>query len=266
MTFNALFPQSRPIIGCIHLLPLPGAPAYDGAFQKVISTAIEEARIFQETGVHGIIIENFRDFPFYPDRLPAESIAAMTAVSLRVREVFERPIGINALRNDAHSALAIAGAIGGQFIRVNIHTGAALTDQGIIEGKAYETLRLRTALKTKVQIFADVDVKHAAPLAKRSIEMEAADTLQRGMADAVIVSGDHTGGVTQTDTLVRVKQSTESPILIGSGITLENLQNYMNLADGFIIGSYFKKDGNAMNIVEKNRVTAIMQKWNELVA
>ena len=264
MKFNSLFHHPKPIIGCIHLLSLPGAPGYSGDFQKVIDLAIDEASVFQKEGIHGIIIENFRDFPFYPDHLPSETIAAMTVVSLRVKEVFHRPIGINALRNDAHSALAIAEATGADFIRVNVHTGAALTDQGIIQGKAHDTLRLRQILKSKVHIFADVAVKHAAPLAQRSIEMETADTDQRGMADAIIVSGEHTGGETQTDVLQRVKQSTFKPVLIGSGITKENLPTYLGLADGFIVGSHFKKDGNAMNRVEQHRVQAFMQRWKEL--
>lgn len=262
--FNKLFIQPKPVIGCIHLLPLPGSPDYEGNFNSVIETAVKEAAIYQNEGVQGIIIENFRDSPFYPDQLPAETIAAMTAVSLCVKDVFSGPIGINALRNDAHSALAIAVATNAQFIRINVHTGAALTDQGIIQGKAHETLRLRSMLKSNVLIFADVAVKHAAPMAPRPIEMETSDNVERGKADAIIVSGSHTGGETNVEMLGKVKNSSRKPVLIGSGITVENLEVYFNLSDGFIIGSYFKKDGNVLNIVDENRVKLLMQKINTI--
>ncbi len=259
MTFNDLFKNKKPLIGCIHLLALPGAPGYQGSMKKVIETAVREAEIFYKYGIDGLIIENFRDHPFYPDALPPSTIAAMTAVTCEVVKVFSGPVGVNALRNDAKSALSISAASEAQFIRVNVHIGAAVTDQGIIEGKAHETLRLRKNLDERILILADVAVKHASYLGNRTISDETNDLSTRGMADAIIVTGAHTGGEANAGELALIKKCTNLPVLLGSGITLENIEKFYNLADGFIVGSYFKKNGTANNLVEENRVKKFLE-------
>jgi uncharacterized protein len=254
MNYKSLFSVPKPLIACVHLLPLPGSPGYKGSMNEIMDRALEETEVYRTNNVHGIIVENFRDVPFYPHQLPPETIASMTTVTCEVVKLFNGPVGVNALRNDASSALAIALASGGRFIRVNIHTGAAITDQGIIEGKAHETLRLRKNLNADILIFADVHVKHASPMGTRSLELEARDASERGLADALIVSGTGTGQTTHADDVERVKQNTHVPVLIGSGIVPGNLMGLYKLADGFIVGSYFKKDGLAENQVDTERV------------
>ena len=261
MKFNNLFPDNKPLIGCIHLLPLPGSPGYQGEIKNILNQAMIEAEIFRKHKVDGLIIENFRDMPFFPAHVPAETIASMTIVTHEINKIFNGPIGVNVLRNDAKAALAIASACKVQFIRVNVHTGASVTDQGIVEGKAFETLRLRDSLKSDVLIFADVNVKHASPLGNRSIEDETKDLAERGLVDAVIVSGNHTGGEVNLKEINRIKQNTDLPVIIGSGITADNLNDYFSLADGFIVGSYFKTDGIAINLVEESRVRMFMEKF-----
>ncbi len=259
-----LFANLKPVIGCIHLLSLPGAPRYEGSMNRVIETALKETEIYMKYGLDGLIIENFRDVPFYPQGLPPETIACMAVVSQKITERFKGPVGINALRNDAVAALSVAVASGASFIRVNVHTGAAVTDQGVIEGKAYATLRLRRQLQTDVKIFADVHVKHATPMGNRSIELEAADAVERGLADALIVSGSGTGSATAPDDLLKVKQFVKAPVFIGSGTTPENIQELMQEADGFIVGSYFKKAGSAENLVDEERVKRFMDRYNAI--
>lgn len=254
MKYNDLFQTRKPLIACIHLASLPGSPGYEGSMKKVIDSALWEAEIFNKYGIDGLIVENFRDNPFYPDQLPPETIAAMTAATQEIVKIFPGPVGVNALRNDARSALAISIASGAGFIRVNIHIGAAITDQGIIQGRAHETLRLRKLLNDQVLIFADVAVKHASPLGNRTIIDETKDLSIRGMADAIIVTGNQTGGQTDLVDLQKVKENTNLPVVIGSGITDKNLKEYYNLADGFIVGSYFKEEGRASNRVEETRV------------
>lgn len=131
-TFQKLFSIQKPVIGVIHLLALPGAPLYDGNIAKVYDQALKEVKIFKNNGVNGIIIENFRDKPFFPDRLPAETIAALAAIGREVKNNVSMPVGINALRNDAESSMAIAVAIQADFIRVNVHMNAVVSEQGII--------------------------------------------------------------------------------------------------------------------------------------
>ena len=264
MNFNDLFPNNKPVIGCIHMLPLPGSPTYNGDMKKVFVTALSEAEIYKLHGVDGLIIENFRDNPFFADEVPPETIAAMSAVAREVVNAFEGPVGINVLRNDAASAVAIAAATGAAFVRVNVHTGAAVTDQGIIEGRAFETLRKRSYLQSGVLIFADVHVKHASPLGNRSVETETIENTGRGMADALITTGEATGAETSFELVRKVKQNTHLPVLVGSGTTFENVHKLHLLADGFIVGSYFKKDGNASNLVEADRVRQFMERYRML--
>jgi membrane complex biogenesis BtpA family protein len=259
-----LFDNPKPIIGCIHLLALPGAPNYEGSMKKIMEAALMETEIYSQYNLDGLIVENFRDVPFYPSSLPSETIAAMAVVAKKITETFKGPVGINALRNDALTALSVAVAAGASFIRVNVHTGAAVTDQGVIEGKAWETLRLRKSLHADIKIFADVHVKHAAPLGNRSIELEAADAVERGLADALIVSGSGTGAATATKDLEQVKQSISAPVFIGSGTHPDNLSELFHLADGFIVGSYFKKDGITANLVDKQRVKHFMDVYHSL--
>lgn len=253
MQFHHLFPTPSPIIGVIHLQALPGAPLYQGNLQSVYDQAIAEAEIFNRH-VDGIIIENFRDAPFYPDTVPPETIATMAAIGREVTNRVQIPVGINVLRNDANAAIAIATAIDAQFIRINVHINAVVADQGIIEGKAYQSLRLRAALQSKVLIFADIGVKHAKPLAGRGLGLETKDLTERGLVDAVIVSGTRTGETTSLEDLQLVKSHSKVPVLIGSGTTPESLPILKPYADGFIVGSYFKRDGKADNEVLEGKV------------
>lgn len=260
MIFKDLFKNPKPIIACIHLMPLPGSPNYSGKITEVYDTALAEVEIYKRYPINGLIIENFRDMPFYPNKLPAETIAAMAAVTREIVNVVQIPVGVNALRNDAQSALAIASATEADFIRVNVHLDAVVADQGIIEGAAHETLRLRANLKSDVLIFADVGVKHSAPLGNRGLAAQTRDLSERGLADAVIVSGESTGSETQTEDIDIVRQNTDLPILIGSGVTPENLGKVYSKVDGLIIGSTFKKDGKADNFVEEARVKAFTER------
>lgn len=254
MVFKNLFTSPKPLIACIHLMPLPGSPRYAGTMREVYDTALEEAAIFAQYAIDGLIIENFRDVPFYPHALPAETIAALTAVTREIVRVAQVPVGVNALRNDAQAAMAIATATEADFIRVNVHMGTVVSDQGIIEGASHATLRLRAALRSPVLVFADASVKHAAPLADRGLATEAQDLTERGLVDAIIVSGDYTGAPTRLEDITIVRQHTTLPILIGSGATPDNLPYVYAQVDGLIVGSYFKRAGKAENMVEDARV------------
>src|SRR5205085_4332221 len=213
---------SRPIFGMIHLRPLPGAPLFAGSLDAVIEAALADARALAAGDCDGMVFENFGDRPFFKDGVPPETVAAMTRVIAEVTRELALPFGVNVLRNDASSALAIAAATGAAFIRVNVHTGAMLTDQGIIEGRAAETLRLRARLAPHVLVFADHRVKHAAPLVEVDEEQAAKDLRQRGLADAVIVSGRETGAAPDAARFARVRAAVDGPLLVGSGLSEAN--------------------------------------------
>lgn len=259
-TFRELFPEP-PLIACVHLLPLPGAPRYGGDPAAVYETAVEEAALFERHGVDGLIVENFRDVPFYPDRLPPETVAAMAVATARIVERAAVPVGVNALRNDPLAALAIAAGAGAAFIRVNVHMGAAVSDQGILQGEAHRTLRRREELGTKTLIFADADVKHASPLGSRDLADEVTDLSERGLADAVIVSGTGTGAEASVSDLETARGATSLPVLVGSGATADNLDRMLAWADGCIVGSALKVGGRADNPGEESRVVEFVQRY-----
>ena len=251
---RALFGTARPIVGMIHLEPLPGAPRWNGSMDVVLEAAIGDAQVLESAGVHGIIVENYGDVPFHRDAVPAETIAAMAVISAAVTQVLSVPIGINVLRNDAGAALAIAAATGAAFVRVNVHTGAMLADQGWIEGRAHETLRLRRRLGLQCAILADIAVKHAVIPAGASIAGLARDTWYRGLADGLIVSGPATGQATAVADLLAVRQAVpDAPVWIGSGLDASNLADLLSRADGAIVGSSLSRDGMAGRGIDPDR-------------
>jgi uncharacterized protein len=247
------------IIGMLHVPALPGSPLNRLDFSAIVDWVLKDADALARGGVNAFMLENFGDAPFFPKRVPAHTVAFMTALGREVRGSFKLPLGINLLRNDAESAIAVASAAAAEFIRVNVHTGARVTDQGVIEGNAHETLRYRKFLGTNVKIFADADVKHSAPVAKRGMKIEVEELLSRGCADAVIVTGAATGHTTSLDDLKTAKEAAgNSPVFAGSGVDVKNVADVMKIADGAIVGTAFKKEGVTTGPVELNRVKALM--------
>lgn len=255
-----LWKARKNIVGMVHLLPLPGAPRYRGSMQEVTERAVLDARALVEGGVDGIIVENYGDVPFYPDEVTAITISALTLAVAEVRRAAAVPVGVNVLRNDALAALSIAAATGAAFIRVNVHTGAMLTDQGWIAGKAFETVRRRAELNAPVAIFADVLVKHAVAPAGSTIEAAARDAVERGCADALIVSGAATGSATDVRDTERVKQALPDVALwIGSGVTVESAADLLEVADGIIVGSAFERNSRAGQAVVATQVKKLVE-------
>ncbi|MEM8679580.1 MAG: BtpA/SgcQ family protein [Planctomycetota bacterium] len=253
--------DDKPIVGMIHLPPLPGSPRSNDTLSGITAFAVQDAETLLAGGVDALMIENFGDAPFFPGRTPAITVASITCVASEVKRRFDQPLGINVLRNDGGSALAIAAAVGADFIRVNVLCGARVTDQGVIQGIAHDLLRQRRELNVEhVQIFADVDVKHSVPLAARPLADEVADTLHRGGADALIVSGVGTGSAVEASHVEATKRAAgNAPVLIGSGTNCENIQQLAEFADGFIVGSALKSNGQLTSPVELTRVESMVR-------
>lgn len=248
------------LIGVVHLAALPGSPNFGGDLKPCLEAAASDARLLAEAGFDAVIVENFGDSPFYADNVPAVTVAAMTRAVSSVADAVELPVGVNVLRNDALAALSIAAATGAAFIRVNVLTGAMTTDQGLISGRAAEVMRLRSALKVDVEVFADVMVKHAAPPPGLTIEQATADTVERAMADAVIVSGAATGDEPELEQVRRVAGAAgATPVLLGSGVTEANVAGLLAVADGAIVGTALKVDGITTNPVDPGRAAAFVR-------
>ncbi len=203
-------------------------------------------------------MENYGDAPFGAHSVEPHVIACMTAIA---RDL-PRPLGINVLRNDARSALAVALAAEADFIRVNIHTGVLHTDQGTIEGQAHLTLRYRAAIACKALVFADVLVKHASGGGDPATV--ARETAYRGLADGLLVTGPETGRPPDVERLRAVKAAVpDCPVLVASGVDPDNLARYSE-ADGFIIGTALERGGKTGAPVEPNRVRDVLRAWRKL--
>ncbi|WP_418286607.1 BtpA/SgcQ family protein [Halorubrum sp. DTA46] len=274
MDFEATFGTDAPVIGMVHLPPLPGAPKApaDGerAMEAAVDRAASDARALDRGGVDGIVIENFGDAPFYPDDVPKSVVAGVTRAATAVAAETDLPIGINVLRNDAEAALSVAAAVGADYVRVNVYTGARVTDQGIVEGAAHETLRLRKRLGVDAGVFADTDVKHSAPLTAAGYTAESfADTAERGLADAVIASGRGTGEAMDNEALEAVVAEREThgldtPVLVGSGVRADTVADVLTTADGVIVGTALKEGGETTAPVDPERVAELVARADEV--
>jgi len=247
----------------VHLGALPGSPAAL-PLDQVRAAALRDARTLVEAGFDGLMVENFGDSPFFPEHVPAITVAAMTRVLSEIREAIGARVqlGVNVLRNDAASALAIAHSCGAEAIRVNVHTGSRVTDQGLISGRAHETIRLRHSLGAEaVAIWADYAVKHSAPLgAPRLLAEEVEELVTRGRADAVVVSGTATGRPVDLAELGRVRRALPAgaALLVGSGVTAQSVAALLDLADGVIVGTSVKEGGIAAAAVDPERARALI--------
>ncbi|MGV0027050.1 photosystem I biogenesis protein BtpA [Phormidesmis priestleyi] len=260
MDLKQVFKTPNPIIGVVHLLPLPTSPRWGGNLKAVFDRAEQEATALAAGGVDGIIVENFFDAPFPKDQVDPAVVSAMTLVIHRLQSMVTLPIGINVLRNDARSAIAIASCVEAHFIRVNVWTGIMATDQGLIEGRAHELLRYRRELGSDVKIFADVLVKHARPLGSPNLTTAVQDTIERGLADAVILSGWATGSPPSLEDLELASAAAcETPVLIGSGANWENIPTLMQAADGVIVSSSLKRQGKREQAIDPIRVSRFVE-------
>ena len=267
MDLKQIFQTENPIIGVVHLLPLPTSPRWGGDLKAVIARAEQEATALAAGGVDGIIVENFFDAPFAKDRVDPAVVSAITLIVDRLKGMVTVPIGINVLRNDARSGIAIATCVGVQFIRVNVLTGIMATDQGLIEGRAYELLRYRRELGSEVAILADVLVKHARPLGTPNLTTAVQDTIQRGLADAVILSGWATGSPpTGEDLELAAAAAGDTPVFIGSGANWENIAHLMQAADGAIVASSLKRHGKIHETIDPIRVSQFVEAARQSIA
>ncbi|MCA1814274.1 MAG: BtpA/SgcQ family protein [Halobacteriales archaeon] len=228
----------KPLIGMVHLAPLPGSVRSALPLAGVVRLAVQEAGTLADGGCDAVMVENYGDAPF-AKRIGPETIAALALATREVVGAVRVPVGVNALRNDAPAALAIAHAADARFFRCNVWSGSAWTDQGLVEGCARETLDLRRRLGAQVEALTDAHVKHASH--PTSLEQALHDN-ERNLCDAHIVTGARTGGAAEPADLALAKRTARKPVLVGSGITAGNIGSFRD-ADGFIVGTSLQRDG-----------------------
>ncbi|NHN32850.1 BtpA/SgcQ family protein [Paenibacillus agricola] len=258
-----IFKTNKAIIGMIHLKALPGAPHFKGGnLDDIFEFALQDVRAFEEGQVDGLIIENAWDLPFSkPEDIGMETVAAMTALTVRLKQATRLPIGINCLANGVIPALAVAKAADVPFVRVNQWVNAYVANEGILEGSSAKAMRYRSSIKgDNIKIFADVHVKHGSHsiVADRSLAEQTRDNIFFD-ADVLIATGNRTGDETSTNEITGIKDNTQLPVIVGSGITASNARKILALCDGCVVGSSLKVDGLWWNPVDVDRVKQLME-------
>ena len=249
------------VVGVVHLPALPGSVRGGGAatLDGILDRARRDALAYADGGADALIVENFGDVPFASGAVAPHTIAAMTRATAVLRETTGLPVGVNVLRNDVLGAVSVAAMAGGAFVRANVYVGAAVTDQGLIEGRADEVQALIRQLGAPIAVWADVDVKHATALAPRPLGEIAEDAVERGLAAAVIVTGRATGQPADPADLAAVRAAVPAtPLYVGSGVTEATLRDVLTVADGVIVGTAAKRDGDIGNSVDRVRVRALV--------
>jgi membrane complex biogenesis BtpA family protein len=245
----------------IAVLPLPGSPLYGGDDQRVIDQALSDLEHYKKAGVDSILLENDHDLPYIQPPLDERGIALMTEIARETRKRFDGPIGLQMLEAANITSLEIAAEADLDYIRVEAFIFAHVGGSGVINGSAGKILRRRKELKTEhINVFADVKKKHGSH--SLTIDLDIQDEIMQAeffLADGVIVTSQFTGIHPDKGDLLKAKSATRLPVLIGSGMTPENIGEYFPLADGFIVGSCFRKGGKFLEKLEPERLDKFMK-------
>lgn len=265
---DKLFSEDKPVIGTIHCPPLPSSPAYSGQdINSIIDYCVKEAGNYLDGGVDGLIVENACDTPYVkPEEIGPETVSSMTVISKEISSNFDATLGVVINWNAAKASLAVAKSVKADFVRVNQWVNAYVSNSGIIEGKSGEVMRYRSKIFGKeVKIFADVHVKHGshAIVSDRSLSDQAAD-VEFFNADTAIATGTKTGSPPSASELREIRNGTDLPVLVGSGLTAKNSEELIPLSDGAIVGTSLKKDNKWKNPVVPEKVKKLMKKVKSL--
>lgn len=246
------------LIGMIHLEALPGTPRSAMSFQEIRQKALAEASLLIDAGFDALIVENMGDTPYLLRDVSAEIVAAMTVVVTDICALGQ-PVGVQVLAGANKAALAVATSAGAHFIRAESFVFGHLADEGWMNADAGELLRYRRSLNSQVAVFCDVQKKHASHAMSSDISLaDWIDAAHFCGADGVVVTGTMTGVAPQSHTLNSLKAS-PLPILIGSGVTPDNVASYRHRAKGVIVGSYLKDQGHWQGSICAERAKRMRQ-------
>jgi len=254
--------NSKTVIGMIHVDPLPGTPKNCLAMPQIIRKAKKEALLYKDAGIDMLAIENMHDVPYLNRNAGPEIAAAMAVIGYEVKRATGLRCGLQILAGANIAALGAAAAAGLDFIRAEGFVFAHVADEGVISSDAAEILRYRKQIGAEdVLVLTDIKKKHSAHAITNDVDIvETAHAAEFFLSDGVIVTGAATGLEADLNELRRVKAAVNVPVLVGSGVTIDNVDAYLELADALIIGSHFKYDGRWENEVEAERVQKFMQK------
>ncbi|WP_321300296.1 BtpA/SgcQ family protein [Marinifilum fragile] len=256
----------KSIIGMVHVQALPGTPNNKHSIEEICEIAVQEAKTYEEVGLDAVMIENMHDVPYLKGVVGPEITASMAVVAKAIREAVDLPLGIQILAGANKEALAVAKAANFQFIRAEGFVFGHVADEGYIDSCAGELLRYRKAIGAEdVKIFTDIKKKHSSHALTSDVDIdETAKAAEFFLSDGLIVTGSSTGKAVYLHELKSLKDKVQIPVLIGSGITSDNLDEYWNYAAGFIVGSHFKENGFWKNSISKDRLKIFVEKVKQL--
>jgi len=260
--FKKIFRTDHPVIGMIHLQALPGTPECHHSIEEIISLASQEANIYKQSGIDALMIENMHDVPYLKNDVGHEISTTMALVAHVVKEQTQLPVGIQILAGANKAALAVAKAANLDFIRVEGFVFGHLADEGYIDSQAAEIMRYRKSIDaTNIAIFTDIKKKHSSHAITADISIsEVAHAAEFFNANGLIVTGKYTGSTASIEEIKEVKDITNLPVIIGSGVTIDNVEAYLKVSDALIVGSYFKQNGFWKNELDQERITQFMRR------
>jgi len=255
---------NKSIIGMVHVQALPGTPKNKYSINEICRIAVQEAKQYESAGLDAVMIENMHDVPYLKGAVGPEITAAMAVVAKAVREAIGLPLGIQILAGANKEALAVAKAANFQFIRAEGFVFGHVADEGYIDSCAGELMRYRKAIGAEnVLVFTDIKKKHSSHAITADVDIdETAHAAEFFISDGVIVTGSSTGKAVYLHELKSLKDKIHIPVLIGSGITAENIAEYWNYASAFIVGSYFKEEAYWKNPISGEQLKKFMNKVN----
>ena len=264
--FTHIFSTHKPIIGMIHVEALPGTPKFSNQIAAIIAKAVLEAEVYKNNGIDALMIENMHDVPYQKNDVGHEISSLMAIIAYQIKQKTKLPLGIQILAGANHAAISVAKASGADFIRAEGFVFGHLADEGYIDSNAAALLRFRKQIEAEnIAVFTDIKKKHSSHALTQDLDIaEIAHAAEFFLSDGVIVTGMHTGSTANSDEINQVKKATNLPVLVGSGITFDNIADYMPLADAFIVGSYFKKEGFWTNDLDPKRIQQFMHKVHTL--
>ena len=259
--FTRLFgDRPKTIVGMIHVRALPGAPKHAGGMAPILDQALAEAETYRACGIHALMVENMHDVPYVQHPGP-EIATAMAVVAREVKRAQPQlPLGLQILAGANREALAAALAAGADFIRAEAFVFGHVADEGYMDSCAGDLLRYRKVLGAEhVAVFTDIKKKHSAHAVTADVDIvQTAHAAEYFLSDGLILTGAATGEAASADELRAVHAAVKIPVLVGSGLTADNLKTYLPLADAFIVGSHFKRDGYWENPLDPGRIHRLL--------
>jgi len=264
--FLKIFKRRQVIVGMIHLKALPGTPNYQNNDAEILAAALQEAHLYKKAGIDALAIENMHDVPYIKNDVGHEISAMMTVIGHEIKKTTGLPCGIQILSSANRAAMSVAKAAQLDFIRAEGFVYGHVADEGYIDSCAGDLLRYRKQIDAEsIAVFTDIKKKHSSHALTADVSLvETAKTAEYFLSDGLIITGTSTGSAANINEIQAVKEACDIPVIVGSGVTLENLKTYLSVADVLIVGSYFKEDGHWAGALSYDKVARFMEKANDL--